>query len=106
MLSKSNIRPQKSTTEASIFYYIVSEEISLFRLSPQSAPDLVRFNKLSYILSHLFPFDNLSFFHFSENFPLIYIPNILPNMLMEKGKITSHAPFTALRAVSWTARAV
>lgn len=80
--------------------------IILFRLSPQSAPDLVRFNKLSYILSHLFPFDNLSFFHFSENFPLIYIPNILPNMLMEKGKITSHAPFTALRAVSWTAGAV
>lgn len=91
MLSKSNIRPQKSTTEASIFYYIVSEEISLFRLSPPSAPDLVRFNKLSYILSHFFPFDNLSFFHFSENFPLIYIPNILPNMLMEIGKITSHA---------------
>ena len=68
MLSKSNIRLQKSATEASIFYYIVSEGIALFRLSPQSAPDLVRFNKLSYILSHFSPFDNPMIFSNSVNF--------------------------------------
>ena len=68
MLSKSNIRLQKSATEASIFYYIVSEGIALFRLSPPSASDFVRFHKLSYILSHFFPFDNPMIFSNSVNF--------------------------------------
>ena len=68
MLSKSNIRLQKSATATTIFYYIVSEGISLFRLSPQSAPDLVRFNKLPYILSHFSPFDNPMIFSNSVNF--------------------------------------
>ena len=86
MLSKSNIRLQKSATEASIFYYIVSEEISLFRLSPQSAFSLVRLNKLPYILSHFFLFDNLSFFTFQGISHLFIFQTFFPICLWKKVK--------------------